>query len=102
MGPATCDEAQWVAVIQRSRIFPSFAEREGDIVDGGPRELELRVVPRGARSVAVIEFDRLGIAEMTCVVVTTVTEVDSADERRIARLDRVADDNHLLVVTSGA
>ena len=66
---------------------PSARERSSATsATAGPAQLELDVVPRrsSVRS-AVIERDRLRVAEVARVVVAAVTQVDATDERDVER-----------------
>ena len=76
-------DANRVSVIERRWVVPAFVERVRDVADDRALQLELEVVPGRSTSVPLVEFDGLHVAGVTGIVVATMAEVDTADERHI-------------------
>jgi hypothetical protein len=90
-------------VIQRGRIFPSFPEREIEFGNGWSTDFKLDVVPRGTGSVPWVQLDDLKVPAVVGVISTTMTEIDSADERNVTiRSGGMTNEDHLLVVRSAS
>ena len=70
-------------MVDRRRIVPAFAERVRDVTDRRPPQLQLEVVPGRSFAVAHVEFDGLHVSLVTGIVMTTVGQVDTADERHV-------------------
>ena len=68
--------------------------------DRGAVHLELGVVPWRSGSEALVELDRLGVAEVAGVVVAAVAEVDPAHERDVVVGTVVAPDHEQLLVVA--
>ena len=87
MARLTCERAKHhadrVSVLKRCLVVPAFAERMCDVTDDRPLQLELKVVPGRSIAVPLIEFDGLRVTIVTGIVVATVAEVDTADERHV-------------------
>jgi hypothetical protein len=90
-------------VIERGRIIPALPECEIEVTNRGTSHFELHVVPRWLRSVSRVQLDHLTIAAMIGVITTSVTEINSSDERDVVfKTRRMTDEDHLLVVRSAS
>ncbi|HTH04285.1 MAG TPA: hypothetical protein VL916_00390 [Ilumatobacteraceae bacterium] len=72
-----------------------------EVADRWSPYLQLKVVPRGRRTVTAVDGDRLRITVVQRVVMAAVREVYPPDERHVvAEVAAVADDEQLLMVAS--
>src|ERR1700722_16064006 len=87
-------------MIDRGWVLPPLTKRVLEIVHCWSSYFELNVVPRRPAAVTVVEVDRLTIAGVEGIVVTSVTQIDSTNEGDIfVRCADVSNKNQLLVVT---
>jgi hypothetical protein len=88
-------------MIERSGILPTFAEGEVEFADCRSPNLKLNVVPGRAMTVPGVQLDGLSVSVVAGVISSTMTQIDTADERNVTiGSRRVADEDHLLVVRS--
>jgi hypothetical protein len=86
-------------MVERSRILPSFPEREIEISDGGSVDFELHIVPRGTRAILAGELGDLVVSPVADVISSPVAEINPPDECDVTLWEGpVANDHELLVV----
>ena len=71
---------QRVAMVAGGAVLPALPEGEVDIQHGRAAQLQLEVVPGRPPTVAGVDPDRVGVAEMPGVVTTAAGQVDATDE----------------------
>jgi predicted RNA-binding protein associated with RNAse of E/G family len=77
------DHPKRVSMVKRRWIVPALAKSVRDVTDDGPLHLELEVVPGRSTAVFVVEVDDLRVATMKGIVVATMAEVHTTDERHV-------------------
>jgi hypothetical protein len=88
-------------MIERSGILPPFPKGEIEFAHGRTFNFKLDVVPRGPLSIARVQLDGLDVPIVAGVISTTMTEIDSPDERNVmVNVRRMTDEDHLLMVRS--
>ena len=63
----------WVAMIKWRRIIPPLSKCPSEIAYRGPLDNELCVMPRGPRTIVLVELDGLPIAHVLEVIAPPVT-----------------------------
>ena len=70
-------------MIEGRGVVPAFRERVQDVRHGRSADLRHGVVPGRGGAVPLVQWRRLRITGVRCVVTTAMTQVDAADERDV-------------------
>jgi hypothetical protein len=89
-------------VVERRWVVPAFAKRVRDVTDDWTPQLELKIVPGRSVAVPIVELDGLRVTLVAGIVVSTVAEVDTADEGHVVVGTRRAPYQNQLLVMAAA